>query len=149
MIAPLDHWANNKHGLKFPDLSQERFLVREPGSATRMLFEAWLSSHGHELSQTMQIESNEAICLSVASGLGLSVISEHTLFEGREKLAMLPIEGFPLQSNWYLVSRKDRRASHAAEQLVKFIAKNLKNCVKPEWVTPNIELALDGFLSKK
>jgi len=149
LIAPLDHWAAQKNGLTFSDLSAERFLIREPGSATRMLFEAWLSSHGFELGQTMQIESNEAICLSVASGLGLSVISEHTLFEGREKLAMLPIDGFPLDSNWYLVNRKDRRASHATEQLVQFIAKNLKHCVKPEWVAPRIEPALKEFLTKK
>jgi len=149
LIAPLEHWASKKAGLTFSDLSQERFLIREPGSATRMLFEVWLSSHGFELAQTMQIESNEAICLSVASGLGLSVISEHTLFEGREKLAMLPIDGFPLDSNWYLVNRKDRRASHATEQLVQFIAKNLQDCVKPEWVAPRLEPALKEFLARK
>lgn len=149
MIAPLDHWAAQRKRLKFSDLAEERFLIREPGSATRMLFEAWLSSHGFELANTMQIESNEAICLSVASGLGLSVISEHTLLEGREKLALLPLEGFPLESNWYLVSRKDRRSSYATEQLVRFIEKNLKNCVRPEWVVPDIESVLEDFLHKK
>jgi len=148
MIAPQGHWATKTKNLTFSDLSNERFLIREPGSATRMIFEAWLSSNGFELGNTMQIESNEAICLSVASGLGLSVISEHTLLEGREKLAVLPIEGFPLLSNWYLVNRKDRRTSYATEQLVQFMAEDLKNCVKPAWVADDIELALSDFLQK-
>ncbi len=148
MIAPQGHWAARKKHLTFQDLSEERFLIREPGSATRMIFEAWLSSHGFELGNTMQIESNEAICLSVASGLGLSVISEHTLLEGREKLAILPLNDFPLLSNWYLVNRRDRRASYATEQLVRFIAHDLKNCINPAWVAEDIEPALNDFLHK-
>jgi LysR family transcriptional regulator, low CO2-responsive transcriptional regulator len=138
IIAPLDHWAANRSHLVFDELRHERFLIREPGSATRMIFESWLSGQGVEISDTMQIESNEAIRLSVASGLGLSVISVHTLLEGREKLAILPVEGFPLKSNWYLVSRKDRRLPHAAMQLIKFMAQHLQECVEPNWVEPDI-----------
>jgi len=138
IIAPLDHWAANRTSLEFSDIRNERFLIREPGSATRMMFESWLSSQGIELGNTMQIESNEAIRLSTASGLGLSVISAHTLQEGQEKLAILPVTNFPLESHWYLVSRKDRRLPHAAMQLIQFLAKHLQECVEPEWVAPDI-----------
>jgi DNA-binding transcriptional LysR family regulator len=138
LIAPLNHWATTCDSLAFSELRHERFLMREPGSATRMMFESWLSSQGMELSNTMQIESNEAIRLSVASGLGLSVISAHTLQEGREKLAILPVTGFPLESNWYLVSRKDRRLPHAAMQLIAFMAQHLRECVEPNWVATTI-----------
>ena len=145
VIAPIDHWAASQPHLRFADLRQERFLIREPGSATRMMFESWLSSQGIDLGNTMQIESNEAIRLSVASGLGLSVISAHTLEEGREKLAILPVAGFPLESNWYLVSRKDRRMPHAAMQLIRFIAEHLPECVEPAWVAPDIASLAQHF----
>jgi len=138
VIAPLDHWAARKKVINFSELRNERFLIREPGSATRMMFEAWLSGHGIELSNTMQIESNEAIRLSTASGLGLSVISAHTLQEGRENLAILPVTGFPLESNWYLVSRKDRRLPYAAMQLIRFMAQHLNECVEADWVAADI-----------
>ncbi|MFZ6876496.1 LysR family transcriptional regulator [Undibacterium sp. Di27W] len=134
IIAPQDHWAANRSRLSFAELKQERFLIREPGSATRLMFESWLSSQGIEISDTMQIESNEAIRLGVASGLGLSVISAHTLIEGREKLAILPVDDFPLKSNWYLVSRKNRRLPQAAMQLIEFIAQHLHECVQADWV---------------
>jgi DNA-binding transcriptional LysR family regulator len=70
--------------------------------------------------------------------LGLSVISAHTLQEGREKLAILPMQGFPIESNWYLVCRKDRRLPYAAMQLIRFMAQHLQECVEADWVAPDI-----------
>lgn len=134
LIAPLEHWAAGQTQLNFSQLKQERFLLREPGSATRMMFEAWLSSQGIQLSHSMQIESNEAIRLSVAAGLGLSVISGHTLLEGREKLAVLNVAGFPLNSHWYLVRNADKRLSYAAQSLTGFIAENLPDCIESDWL---------------
>jgi DNA-binding transcriptional LysR family regulator len=138
VIAPLDHWAVGKQPLGFADVQRERFLIREPGSATRMMFESWLINNGMQLGATMQIESNEAIRLSVAAGLGLSVISAHTLQEGREQLAILSVDGFPLESNWYLVARKDRRLHYAALQLIQFMAEHLHHCVDPAMVAADI-----------
>ncbi len=90
--------------------------MREPGSATRMQFESWLSSQGVELSKTMQIESNEAIRLSVASGLGLAVLSTYTLAQSNDQFKILKVKGFPLNSHWYLVARKDKRLSASARR---------------------------------
>jgi LysR family transcriptional regulator, low CO2-responsive transcriptional regulator len=145
LIAALDHWAVHREHLNFSDLAEERFLIREPGSATRLMFEFWLSAHGHELHKTMQIESNEAIRFSVASGLGLSVISAHTLEEGREKLAVLTVPGFPLESNWYLVRNADRRMPYAAGRLIEFMASHLQDCIERDWVAPDIANLLDHF----
>jgi DNA-binding transcriptional LysR family regulator len=147
VIAPVDHWAAARTQLAFADLQRERFLVREPGSATRMMLESWLIGHGMELGDTMQIESNEAIRLGVAAGLGLSVISAHTLQEGREQLAVLPVDGFPLESNWYLVTRKDRRLQYAAMQLIQFMAQHLRHCVDPALVAADIDNLAQHFSS--
>ncbi len=146
IIAPLDHWACSRDSLDFSEIRDERFLIREPGSATRMMFEAWLTGHGVELTDTMQIESNEAIRLSTASGLGLSLISAHTLQEGREKVKILPVAGFPLESNWYLVTRRDRRLPHAAMQLIEFMAENLVDCVDSGLVAPDIAKLAGHYL---
>ena len=139
LIAPKEHWAVGRQQVRFSELKQERFIIREPGSATRLMFESWCSAQGIALSETMQIESNEAIRLSVASGLGLSVISAHTLQEGREKPAILSVNGFPLESNWYLVGRRDKRLPYAAMQLVAFMATHLAECIEPEWVAADIQ----------
>lgn len=146
LIAPKEHWAAQRAQLDFSELKNERFLMREPGSATRMALEAWLSARGLGLNNTLQIESNEAIRLSVASGLGLAVLSAHTLQEGRERLAQLSVNGFPLESNWYLVSRRDRRSSRATRVLIDFMARELPLWIEPGWVVDDADL-LANFAS--
>jgi DNA-binding transcriptional LysR family regulator len=142
LIAPADHWASRYcaggEELEFSQLKNERFLMREPGSATRMQFESWLSSQGIELAKTMHIESNEAIRLSVASGLGLAVLSAYTLAKSSEQFSVLKVKGFPLNSHWYLVARKDKRLSAATAGFIQFVASQLTQCIDPRWVVDDI-----------
>ena len=148
LIAPVDHWAADGRSLTMADLRQQRFLVREPGSATRLMLESWLSSQGLDLTNTMQIASNEAIRLGVAAGLGLAVISAHALTTADPRLVQLPVQGFPLESHWYLVRRNDRRLSQAARQLVQYIAGHLHDCVEPRWMVPDITDLANHFRTR-
>ncbi len=142
LIAPADHWASRACAdgteLDFSALKNERFLMREPGSATRMQFESWLSSQGIKLAKTMHIESNEAIRLSVGSGLGVAVLSAYTLGQSSEQFKVLNIKGFPLTSHWYLVARKDKRLSAATNRFIQFIASHLTECIDARWVVDDI-----------
>lgn len=109
LISPPGHWAIEHKALEFHQLLHERFLIREAGSATRMVFDSWLASHGYQLSQRTQIESNEAIRLSVAAGSGLAVISKHIVEHGSDLVRTLNVKGFPLPSQWHIVHRRDNR----------------------------------------
>jgi DNA-binding transcriptional LysR family regulator len=146
LIAPPGHWAAARPHLTMAELKTERFLIREPGSATRLMLETWLSSQGLVLQKTMQIESNEAIRLSVASGLGLAVISAHTLQAGNEPVEILPVQGLPLESHWYLVARRDRRLSATAAQLIRFLPAGLPKYLDPAWVVSDLASLPDYFL---
>jgi len=134
IVAPRDHWATEAGLLHFDQLKQERFLLREPGSATRMTFDAWLSSQATALPHSMQIETNEAIRLSVIAGLGLAVLSAHTLPTQmllKQQLSVLSVQGFPLSSHWYLVQHANKRLPQAALKLQQFIEQHLR-----EWRDP-------------
>lgn len=109
LIAPPGHWAVGAQAIAFHQLLHERFLIREAGSATRMIFDSWLASHGLQLAQRTQIESNEAIRLSVAAGSGLAVLSQHIVEHGSDLVHTLDVEGFPLASQWHMVYRRDNR----------------------------------------
>lgn len=147
LIAPMDHWAAAQpQPLQFSQLKNERFLIREPGSATRMQFEAWLSGQGIELTRTMQIESNEAIRLGVASGLGLAVLSDYTLKHAMQGLTLIDAAGFPLHSHWYLVARKDKRLGAPAQRFIQFLASQLQSCVDPNQVVSDIQQLPEHFV---
>ena len=98
------------------------------------------------LQKTMQIESNEAIRLSVASGLGLAVLSAHTLKAGTEPVEQLQLKGLPLESHWYLVARRDRRLSATAAQLIRFLPAQLAQHLDPAWLVSDLARLPDDFL---
>ena len=52
-------------------LQEETFLVRGPGSGTRIAMERFFSERGIQLKTGMEAGSNEAIKQSVRTGLGL------------------------------------------------------------------------------
>lgn len=148
LIAPPGHWASDRADLSMAELKAERFLIREPGSATRLMLETWLSNQGLALEKTMQIESNEAIRLSVASGLGLAVLSAHTLKAGTEPVQILQVKGLPLESHWYLVARRDRRLSATATQLIRYLPQGLKQYLDPAWLVSDLDGLTQSFVTQ-
>ena len=75
VIAPAAHPLVRKKRVTAADLAAESFILREPGSGTRMVAEAALAEHGVHPRATMQLGSTEAIKQAVAAGLGLAVVS--------------------------------------------------------------------------
>ncbi|MFH7563731.1 LysR family transcriptional regulator [Oceanimonas smirnovii] len=146
LITPPDHWAVKQPPASFAELLHERFLLREPGSATRLVFEEWLRKRNLQLKRVMQVESNEVIRMSVEQGLGLAVLSEHTL-EGEHRLGRPALPEFPLSSHWYLVCHDNRRLPYAAANFVRFINDHLAACVKEGYIDKDLA-ALLGHINK-
>ena len=55
-------------------LSARTWLLREPGSGTRQVAQAWLQAEGISPRRTLEIGSNEAIARAVAEGAGLAIL---------------------------------------------------------------------------
>ena len=122
VVAPIDHPKVNEPSVPFADLMQETFIMRENGSGTRKAIENHMSQHHIELPEKMVIESNEAIKHSVMAGLGLSILSVHTLAQERNtQLAVLDVAGFPINHHWYIVYLKDKQLSDIARTFLHFI----------------------------
>ncbi len=134
-IAPTNHLLLKQERVTLKDIVSERFLLREPGSATRMLFESELQTRGFVLSNTVQMASNEAIRVAVGSGMGLGVVSRHVLPPHDSSFCILNVENVHLASHWYFVVRTDRHLSHAARSFLKFAELNLAQCLDKQWVT--------------
>lgn len=121
-IAPLDHPLAQRSELSLADLAREPFLMRESGSGTRHAIERHLARLDAKLNVRMTIESNEAIKHAVMSGLGISILSEHTLtYGGAEGLVRLRVRELPIESTWYLVRLRTRRLSLIAEAFLEYL----------------------------
>ena len=132
VIAPLDHPL--AHGGRIPllRLLEESFIVREKGSGTRNAIERFLLQRGLTMTTTMEMSRNEAIKHAVMAGLGLGMVSLHTLEMELtlERLAVLNVEGFPILKDWYLVHRAGKRFSAAAQAFKEFVLSEGGNIIK-------------------
>lgn len=121
LIGATSHpWATGKRQPR-QALSSQTLLLREQGSGTRLVTEAYLGEYHLQPNIGATLGSNEAIKHAVAAGLGVAVVSEHALSKdpSRDGLAVLSVSGFPIKRQWQLVWRKDRRLSLAARRFIE------------------------------
>jgi DNA-binding transcriptional LysR family regulator len=126
VIAPPNHPLAGRHELQLSDLENESFVVREPGSGTRIAMQRFFTERGIELKTGMEMTSNEAIKQAVEAGLGLGIVSIHTLTLELEtrRLVVLDVLEFPILRHWYLVHRHGKRLSPVAEAFRQYVLQN-------------------------
>jgi len=117
LVAPPDHPLVGKKRIAPERLRSEPFILREPGSGTRLTSEKFFADHGIVLKNRLEVGSNEAIKQTVAGGLGLAVLSAHTVTAelALGELVQLDVKGFPLIRQWHVVVPRGKRLSAAAQ----------------------------------
>jgi len=117
VIAPPGHpLADPPEPIPLSRIQDETFVVREMDSGTRIAMERFFTARGVRLKAGMEMTSNEAIKQAVEAGLGLGIVSVHTLELELEtgRLAILAVEDFPILRHWYVVHRRGKRLSPVA-----------------------------------
>ena len=103
VLAPVTHSLARQKKITLERLAQEPFIMREPGSGTRIALEKLLHQHQLKIKVRMELGSNEAIKQAIVGGLGISVLSHHSLVLGvpSGQLTILDVEHFPIKRKWY------------------------------------------------
>lgn len=116
VVAPWGHPLASQRAIPLAELAGERFILREPGSGTRMAAEAHFRAHAFTPQVRLALGSNEAIKQAVAGGMGLSVLSRHALAPepAGEGLCLLDVEDFPIHASWYIVHLRGKQLSPLA-----------------------------------
>jgi len=123
IIAPPDHKLARRRRIPLAAIAAERLLLREPGSGTRELFRALFAQAGLAL-EGMEISSNETIKQGVMAGMGIALISAHTIAAEIKdrRLKALDVEGLPILRQWFVVRRSEKRLLPAARALWDHLA---------------------------
>ncbi len=116
IIASASHALARRKRIKIDDLKNERFILRESGSGTRLACDRHFSELGFSPKVRLELGSNEAIKQAVAGEMGIAVISRHALpaHPSKESLVILPVSGFPIHSNWSIIYPLGKRLSPIA-----------------------------------
>jgi len=106
--------------LALAELRDQRFILRERGSGTRMATDRHFARRRFKPDVRLELGSNEAIKEAVAGGLGIGVVSRHAL-QGSRDVRELEVEGFPILSRWHIVHPRAKHLSPIAAAFRKHL----------------------------
>jgi DNA-binding transcriptional LysR family regulator len=123
IIAAPDHPLVGRKRLPLERLAGETFIIRERGSGTRAAMEHVFAERGFKAGETLEMSSNETIKQAVMAGMGIAFLSMHTIgLELRAgRLALLAVNGLPVMREWYVIHRRGKRLSPAAQAFKSFL----------------------------
>jgi DNA-binding transcriptional LysR family regulator len=125
VVAP-KHPLTRKKSLKTHDLRKERFILREPGSATRAAILSHLQKSDLEMDTVIEMENPESVKTAVQSGLGITFISKFAVeTELKAKsLVVVRVQGLEIRRELKIVYRKDKHLGRAAQTFIKMAQVN-------------------------
>ncbi len=124
VMASRDHPLAGEHNISLKRLLEVPFVLRESGSGTRDALFRLLEEHGLQTPIVrMELSSNESIKQAIVAGLGITVLSLHSLaLEGTNgPIAVLDAQGFPIQRHWYLAHSRGQKLSVVAQTFLDFV----------------------------
>ena len=123
VLAPSNHPLAGVPNIPLARLESEPFIMREPGSGTRMALERLFNIHNLNLNMRMELGSSEAIKQTILGGLGISVLSQHAFSAATSmgQLTVLDVECFPIKSQWYVVYLAGKKPSIIAQTFLDYL----------------------------
>ena len=123
VVAAPDHPLVAEQPIPLYRLQDQTFVVREQGSGTRTAMQRFFAEHNLSITSSMEMNENEAIKQAVQAGMGLGIVSIHTIELELEtkRLVILDVEDFPIMRHWYLVHRKEKRLSPITQAFKDFV----------------------------
>jgi DNA-binding transcriptional LysR family regulator len=124
VVGPEHPWGRRGR-LTRGDLMDSEWILREPGSGTRSVFENALSQLGIEpdaLRIQLELPSNEAVRAAVEAGLGATAISASVAAPSIEAGLLHQVD-FPLpEREFHVLHHRERYRSRAAKALLGMLA---------------------------
>ena len=123
VVAPDHPWASRRT-LGADDLIKAEWVLREPGSGTRSVFEDALAKMGvpvADLNVALELPTNEAVRAAVEAGMGATALSASAAVSSLEAgLLSKAALALPARS-FNLIQQIEREPGHAARALIDSI----------------------------
>ncbi|MDB9312151.1 LysR substrate-binding domain-containing protein [Spirulina sp. CS-785/01] len=123
LVARRDHpWAKRR-SIPITELNDQPFIMRELGSGTRQAVQDLLNRCKVKVKVRLELGSNEAIKQAIAGGLGISILSKHSLspVELKSEYTLLNVQHLPIQRRWYAVYLSGKQLSVIADAFLHYL----------------------------
>lgn len=123
VVAAPKHPLTKKRRVTLNDLRQASWIMREPGSGTRELFEKAI---GGNINSVLELGHTEAIKQAVATGLGISCLSELAVAQAvkNKQLMIIKTPFLKLTRNLYILLHKKKLSSTLLSAFIQSCREN-------------------------
>ncbi|MBA3440211.1 MAG: LysR family transcriptional regulator [Pyrinomonadaceae bacterium] len=121
LIMPPDHPLAARKQIRMRELTKERFVSRERGSATRAVVEEYLHKLQVEVETVMELSNPEAVKGAVRSGLGVAFMSKFAVETEVRAGALVAkrVKEIEISREMKIVYRKDKHLSKAMSAFIE------------------------------
>ncbi len=129
VLARSDHVLADARSVPFSRFAREPLLVRESGSSTRAVTMRVFAERGLAPRVRMELGSNEAIKEAILAGLGVAILARYSigLDLDPQRLAVLDVEGFPIELYWHFAYPVGKHLSPAARAFVDMVRREAES----------------------
>lgn len=126
LIVPAGHAWATRDAVEPGELIEQPFLMREVGSGTRQMVLTELGKHDvafEDLDVFLELGDSEAIVSTIEAGFGVSFVSHVSARKalGRGTVVAVPVVGFDLHRQVYMVQKSLRDSSRAIDAFWVFV----------------------------
>ncbi|MEE4600360.1 MAG: selenium metabolism-associated LysR family transcriptional regulator [Desulfobacteraceae bacterium] len=133
LAVPAGHMWARRTSVSIDELQQTPFIMREKGSGTLKILEAYLYQSGVDGTEALQVSarfgSSTAVKEGIKSGLGLSILSSRAIdTEMRAGLLTgIRLQGLSMSRNFFLIRNKLRIASPSCKAMLDFLLTTVRD----------------------
>lgn len=120
LILPKNHSLAGSSEISLKELSGLDFILREPGSSTRMIVENSLQEKQFEFKIAMELNNTEAVKQAVSSGLGISIVSRFSTIENTDVISK-PINDISFYRMLNIVYHREKIFSPAVHKFLSLL----------------------------
>ena len=120
VICPANGNFQNGHILTIEEFKQQKFLLREPGSGTREVFDRATESAGFSVQPVWEAMSTTALVNAVINGLGIAVLP-HRMVTGpleRGLITAVRVEGMDFLRRFRIIYHKEKFLTTSAKAFI-------------------------------
>ncbi|NYE56626.1 selenium metabolism-associated LysR family transcriptional regulator [Carboxydothermus ferrireducens] len=127
IVVAEDHPLARKSAVTLDQILTEPFILREPGSSTRIALEQRLQQLGKKIKVAMQFSSLEAIKQAVAANLGIALLSRFVIDQEvcAGRLHILKIPELTIRREIKLLRHKDNKPSAQVQAFLRLLQERL------------------------
>jgi len=102
------------------EFQRQRFLLREPGSGTREVFDREIAQAGIQITPAWEAMSTTALVNAVIHGLGIAVLPYRMILPAwkRGSILTVGVQGLTFRRSFYIIHHKDKFLTPSARSFI-------------------------------